>query len=137
MSVSGIVNTHFIVAYMLMHHGTDEQKDRILPRMASAEDVWAQGWSEPQAGSDLAGLKSRAVRDEARDHVVDEILQRGRGRGRGIRRRRRNGVALAGKHDDRCRMGGRRCAVRGVCLPARRRGRHCSATTALSIVSRV
>jgi hypothetical protein len=59
-------NGIFLLAPTLFHFGTREQQDRILPRMAAAEDVWAQGWSEPNAGSDLAGIQSRAVRDEAR-----------------------------------------------------------------------
>ena len=59
-------NGIFLLAPTLFEFGTEEQRDRILPRMASAEDLWAQGWSEPNAGSDLAGLQSRGVRDEAR-----------------------------------------------------------------------
>lgn len=59
-------NGIFLLAPTLFEFGTDEQKNRILPRMAAALDLWAQGWSEPNAGSDLAGLESRAVRDEAR-----------------------------------------------------------------------
>jgi alkylation response protein AidB-like acyl-CoA dehydrogenase len=59
-------NGIFLLAPTLFHFGTQEQQDRILSRMAAAEDLWAQGWSEPNAGSDLAGIQSRAVRDEAR-----------------------------------------------------------------------
>jgi alkylation response protein AidB-like acyl-CoA dehydrogenase len=46
-----------------MEYGTEEQKRRILPRMASSEDVWAQGWSEPNAGSDMAAIRATAQRD--------------------------------------------------------------------------
>ncbi len=59
-------NGIFLLAPTLFEFGTEEQKDRILLRMASADDLWAQGWSEPNAGSDLAGIKSVAVRDESR-----------------------------------------------------------------------
>ena len=58
-------NGIFLLAPTLFEFGTEEQRDRILPRMASAEETWCQGWSEPNAGSDLAGIKSRAVRDDA------------------------------------------------------------------------
>jgi alkylation response protein AidB-like acyl-CoA dehydrogenase len=58
-------NGIFLLAPTLFELGSEEQQDRILPRMASAEETWCQGWSEPNAGSDLAGIKSRAVRDEA------------------------------------------------------------------------
>lgn len=51
-----------LLAPTLFEFGTEEQKARILPAMASGEEVWAQGWSEPDAGSDLAGLTSRAER---------------------------------------------------------------------------
>jgi alkylation response protein AidB-like acyl-CoA dehydrogenase len=48
----------------LMAFGTDEQKQRILPRMSRADDIWAQAWSEPEAGSDLASVRSRATRTD-------------------------------------------------------------------------
>ncbi|BCJ41219.1 acyl-CoA dehydrogenase [Actinoplanes ianthinogenes] len=57
-------NGLFLLAPTLLAHGTAEQRDRILPRMARAEQVWAQAWSEPEAGSDLAAIRSRAVRAE-------------------------------------------------------------------------
>jgi len=52
----------------LMEFGTPEQKARFLPRMARCDDMWAQGWSEPGAGSDMAAIRSLAVRDG--DHYV-------------------------------------------------------------------
>ena len=61
MSVSGIVNTHFIVAYMLVQHGTDEQKQHFLPRMATGEITGAFSMSEPACGSDVAAIKTKAV----------------------------------------------------------------------------
>ncbi|GAA3889081.1 acyl-CoA dehydrogenase family protein [Streptomyces lacrimifluminis] len=57
-------NGIFLLAPTVFAFGTQEQQRRILPRMAAAQDLWAQGWSEPGAGSDLAGIRSRAVRDE-------------------------------------------------------------------------
>ena len=57
-------NGIFLLAPTVFEFGTPEQQDRILGRMASAQDLWCQGWSEPDAGSDLAGIKSRAVRDD-------------------------------------------------------------------------
>src|SRR3954463_10858123 len=61
MSVSGIVNTHFIVAYMLMQHGTAEQRERLLPRMATGEVRGAFSMSEPGFGSDVAAIRTKAV----------------------------------------------------------------------------
>jgi alkylation response protein AidB-like acyl-CoA dehydrogenase len=58
-------NGIFLLAPTLFELGTEEQQDRILAKMASAEETWCQGWSEPNAGSDLAGITSRAVRDDA------------------------------------------------------------------------
>jgi hypothetical protein len=58
-------NGIFLLAPTLFEFGTQEQKDRYLRRMAAVEDVWCQGWSEPNVGSDLAAIESRAVRDDA------------------------------------------------------------------------
>jgi len=63
MSVSGVINTHFIVAYMLTQHGTPEQKQRYLPRMAEGEVRGSFSMSEPDLGSDVAAIKTRAVED--------------------------------------------------------------------------
>jgi alkylation response protein AidB-like acyl-CoA dehydrogenase len=63
MSVSGVINTHFIVAYMLMHHGTPEQKAKYLPRMATGEVRGAFSMSEPGCGSDVAAITSKAVKE--------------------------------------------------------------------------
>ena len=52
----------------MMEFGTPEQKARFLPRTARCDDMWAQGWSEPNAGSDMAAISSRAIRDG--DHYV-------------------------------------------------------------------
>jgi hypothetical protein len=57
-------NGIFLLAPTLFEFGTEEQQDRILPAMASGEEAWCQGWSEPDAGSDLAAIRSRAVRDD-------------------------------------------------------------------------
>jgi alkylation response protein AidB-like acyl-CoA dehydrogenase len=64
MSVSGIINTHFIVAYMLLQHGTEEQKQKYLPRMAAGEVRGAFSMSEPGCGSDVAAIKTKAVMGE-------------------------------------------------------------------------
>ncbi|MTE11194.1 acyl-CoA dehydrogenase family protein [Nocardia aurantiaca] len=57
-------NGIFLLAPTLFEHGSPEQLARILPRMARADDIWAQAWSEPEAGSDLAGIRSTAKRTE-------------------------------------------------------------------------
>jgi alkylation response protein AidB-like acyl-CoA dehydrogenase len=56
-------NGIFLLGPTLMEFGTPEQKARFLPRMAAGDDVWAQAWSEPGAGSDLAGVRSTCTRD--------------------------------------------------------------------------
>ena len=62
MSVSGVINTHFIVAYMLAQHGTPEQKAKYLPGMATGEIRGAFSMSEPGCGSDVAAITSKGVR---------------------------------------------------------------------------
>jgi alkylation response protein AidB-like acyl-CoA dehydrogenase len=56
-------NGIFLLAPTLMAYGTEEQRRRFLPRMARADDIWAQAWSEPEAGSDLAALRATATPD--------------------------------------------------------------------------
>jgi alkylation response protein AidB-like acyl-CoA dehydrogenase len=63
-SISGVVNTHFIGAYLLMKFGTDEQKDHYLPRMATGEIRAAFSLSEPETGSDVQGIKATASKGE-------------------------------------------------------------------------
>ncbi|NUT51195.1 MAG: acyl-CoA dehydrogenase [Saccharothrix sp.] len=70
MSVSGVINTHFIVAHMLKQHGTPEQQRKYLPRMATGEVRGSFSMSEPELGSDVAAIRTRAVRD-GDDFVVD------------------------------------------------------------------
>ena len=70
MSVSGVINTHFIVAYLLVQHGTDEQKKRLLPLMATGEVRGAFSMSEPDLGSDVAAIKTKATPD-GDDFVID------------------------------------------------------------------
>ncbi len=68
MSLSGIMNTHFMGIYLLKKYGTDEQKQKWLPRMATGELRAALSMSEPGAGSDVQSIQARAVRDG--DHYV-------------------------------------------------------------------
>src|SRR5580693_7293903 len=70
MSVSGVINTHFIVAYMITQHGTDEQKQYFLPKMATGEIRGAFSMSEPECGSDVAAIKTRAHPD-GEEFVLD------------------------------------------------------------------
>lgn len=57
-------NGIFLLAPTLFEHASKDQLDRIMPRMARADDIWGQAWSEPEAGSDLASLRSTATRTE-------------------------------------------------------------------------
>jgi alkylation response protein AidB-like acyl-CoA dehydrogenase len=71
MSVSGVINTHFIVAYMIIQHGTQEQKERFLPRMATGEVRGAFSMSEPGLGSDVAGIRTKATKQGDGSYVID------------------------------------------------------------------
>jgi alkylation response protein AidB-like acyl-CoA dehydrogenase len=70
MSLSGIVNTHTIAAYLIVHHGTDAQRARWLPRMATGELRGCLSLSESDAGSDTRNLACKAVRD-GEEYVID------------------------------------------------------------------
>ncbi len=69
MSVSGIINTHFILAYLLLRHGTEEQRQAYLPRMATGELRGSFSMSEPGCGSDVAAIRTKAVRDGS-DYLI-------------------------------------------------------------------
>src|SRR5215218_5961171 len=71
MSVSGVINTHFIVAYMIKQHGTPEQKEHYLPRMATGEVRGAFSMSEPGLGSDVAGIRTKATKQADGNYVID------------------------------------------------------------------
>ncbi|MEV5561052.1 acyl-CoA dehydrogenase family protein [Nonomuraea wenchangensis] len=70
MSLSGIINTHFIVAYMINQHGTEEQKRHFLPRMAEGAVRGAFSMSEPHCGSDVSAIRTKAVR-QGDEYVID------------------------------------------------------------------
>ncbi|BBY86589.1 acyl-CoA dehydrogenase family protein [Mycolicibacterium tokaiense] len=70
MSVSGVINTHFIVAYMIRQHGTDAQKQHYLPRMATGETRGAFSMSEPELGSDVAAIRTRGVRRDDGTYAI-------------------------------------------------------------------
>ncbi|BCQ08319.1 acyl-CoA dehydrogenase [Mycobacterium heckeshornense] len=71
MSISGVINTHFIVAYMVRQHGTAEQKRHLLPRMATGEVRGAFSMSEPELGSDVAAIRTRAARNDDGSYTID------------------------------------------------------------------
>jgi alkylation response protein AidB-like acyl-CoA dehydrogenase len=70
MSVSGVINTHFMVAYMLRQHGTDAQKQRLLPLMATGEVRGAFSMSEPELGSDVAAIRTKATRNADGNYTI-------------------------------------------------------------------
>ncbi len=70
-SISGVVNTHFIGSYLLMKFGTDEQKDNLLPKMATGEIRAAFSLSEPEVGSDVQGIKSTASKNDAGEWEIN------------------------------------------------------------------
>src|SRR4051812_16202767 len=63
-SISGIVNTHFIGSYLLMKFGTPAQQEKLLPKMATGEIRAAFSMSEPELGSDVAAIKTSATRKD-------------------------------------------------------------------------
>ncbi|MEV6441735.1 acyl-CoA dehydrogenase family protein [Amycolatopsis sp. NPDC051716] len=70
MSVSGVINTHFIVAHMISRHGTEAQKQHFLPRMAIGEVRGSFSMSEPDLGSDVAAIKTKAKKTDD-GYVID------------------------------------------------------------------
>ncbi len=71
MSVAGIVNTHFIVAWMIIHHGTPAQREHYLPRMAGGEVRGAFSMSEPGCGSDVSAIRTSARLGEDGSYAID------------------------------------------------------------------
>ena len=71
MSVSGVINTHFIVAYMLMQHGTEEQKQYYLPKMAAGEIRGAFSMSEPSLGSDVSAIRTKGTRQDDGSYALN------------------------------------------------------------------
>jgi alkylation response protein AidB-like acyl-CoA dehydrogenase len=63
-------NGIFLLAPIIFEHGSAEQRDRFLPSMARGDEIWAQAWSEPESGSDLASIKGTATRDDVREGWV-------------------------------------------------------------------
>ena len=62
MSLAGVINSHLIMAYVITHHGTDEQRERFLPAMAAGEKRGGLALTEPHAGSDVQSIRTTAVR---------------------------------------------------------------------------
>jgi alkylation response protein AidB-like acyl-CoA dehydrogenase len=70
MSITGVINTHFLVAYLIENYGTDEQKQRFLPKLATGEYHGGYSMSEPGCGSDVQSIRTRAVRDNG-EYVIN------------------------------------------------------------------
>ena len=70
MSITGVINTHFLVAYLVETYGTDEQKQRFLPKLASGEHHGGYSMSEPGCGSDVQAIRTRAIRDDG-EYVIN------------------------------------------------------------------
>jgi alkylation response protein AidB-like acyl-CoA dehydrogenase len=86
MSLSGILNTHFMGNYLIGKFGTDEQRDKYLPLMATGELRAALAMSEPEAGSDVQAIRTKAVRD-GDQYVLNGQKNRDDAREDGSRRR--------------------------------------------------
>ena len=70
-------NGIFLLGPTLMEYGTEAQKQRFLTGMATGTDIWCQGWSEPNAGSDMAAIRSSATLSEDGSHyVINGLLER-------------------------------------------------------------
>src|SRR5580693_7987219 len=63
MSLAGVINSHLIMAYIITHHGTDEQRKRFLPAMAAGEKRGGLALTEPHAGSDVQSIRTTATRE--------------------------------------------------------------------------
>src|SRR3954462_350057 len=70
-SISGVINTHFIGSYLLMKYGSDEQKQKYLPKMATGEIRAAFSLSEPELGSDVQAIKTTAKKTDDGDYEIN------------------------------------------------------------------
>ena len=110
-SISGIVNTHFIGSYLLMKFGTDEQKEKYLPRMATGEIRAAFSLSEPELGSDVQAIKTAAKKTGDGDYEIN-------GQKMWVTNGLMSGTRLRARQD----RSGRRSAPQGHDLLHRREG---------------
>ena len=74
MSVSGVINTHFMLAYLIRQHGTEEQKQKYLPKMATGEVRGAFSMSEPALGSDVAAIKTKATKTDVGYEITGQKM---------------------------------------------------------------